>query len=149
MARVAYLYFAHPSKVQLTNLFSEIERAGLAWSHLGFDDPPKKFVGEVDETINTLCHGPDTTNYAFARIAKGDATLTFCIRKDSETWPQSSLSVSSTSFELVDQIVGVGLRVFEIYLAIQGRTDRGKNQEWTVIERSNQCPQDLLEQAGL
>ncbi len=145
MAKVLYLYFAHPSEDQLTSLFLAIEHAGHVWSHLGPADPPKKFAGEIDDTINKLCRGPDTTNYAFARVDNGDAALTFAIRKDSKTWPYSEISISSSSSELVDQIVEIGLNEFEIYLAIQGFTERGKKQAWKVIKQSKQCPQILLD----
>ena len=149
MAKVSYLYFEHPSKDQLTSLFSAIERVGYVWSHLGPDDPPKKFVGKIDETISRLCDGPDSINYAFARIANGDASLTFMIGKDQESWPHSTLSVSGETLELVDHIVELGLKSLSIYLAIEGRTDRGKNQRWTVIEKSSRCPDSLLERTGL
>jgi hypothetical protein len=69
MTHILYAYIANPTTAQVGSFLRALLERGISISHLGKNDPPRKFGGDVEEAVSMVVTGTDLTNWTFARDA--------------------------------------------------------------------------------
>jgi len=139
---VLYTYIQHPNEIEIRELFNQLR--DLEISHLGHNDPPKKFSGDVDEIIWSILEGSDLTSYTFARIDEGKIGLALEFRNNDDRWAFSTISMSGKC-ESTLRGIEVAIRgTLRTYMSVLGVLESDKDQEWEILTKTANCPHDLL-----
>jgi hypothetical protein len=145
MEFVAYNYFP-PNKVEyIQGIVETLSNSGLQLSHLGKNDPPKKWKGSVTEIIELLQKGTDRTNYTFAKDSTNKLEIDFALGNFPEA-VTSTISISGESKELVEKVCLHFAKYVGSYLCISGQLGLGQSQSWSFLLESENCPVSILEQ---
>jgi hypothetical protein len=139
---VVYAYIPNPTRERLLEFVEELERSGVAISHLGKTDPPRKWAGTPKSAIDRISAGTDRTNCTFLEAATNALSMTIELRNDGK-WPNSTVSFSCAHREQIDSVNQIVLRTLAPYLCIRGAQGLGKNQVWDVLYQSEDCPELL------
>ena len=142
MAHVLYSYIAKPTTAQVGSFLGALEGYGVFISHLGKNDPPRKFGGCVDEAVGVVFSGTDITNWTFARDATRRLDLDFEIHHDPR-WTHSTVSASCVDLQVLQFIADSAAAAFDLFITIRGVAGGGKDQPWEVVHTTDRCPQEL------
>jgi len=142
---VAYNYFP-PNEVECIEGIAEaFSTSEIELTHLGKNDPPRKWKGSLDEIMGVLQQGKDMTNYTFAKDIKNKVELDFALGNFPEAIT-STLSISGKDRERVERVCLHFAKYINSYLCISGRLGLGAQQSWSYLMQSNNCPASILEQ---
>lgn len=145
MEFVAYNYFP-PSEVEyIQGIVEALSASEMQLSHLGKNDPPKKWNGEFSEILDVLQQGTDRTNYTFAKDSKNNLEIDFALGNFSEA-VTSTISISGKSRRLVEQLSLHFAKYVNSYLCISGQLGLEQGQAWSFLLQSENCPASILEQ---
>jgi hypothetical protein len=145
MEFVAYNYFPPNNVEYIQGIVEALSSSELQLSHLGKNDPPKKWKGSVTEIFDILQQGTDCTNYIFAKDSKNNLEIDFALGNFPEA-VISTISISGKSKELVEQLCLHFANYVSSYLCISGQLGLGKSQSWSFLLESENCPISILEQ---
>jgi hypothetical protein len=144
MEYVAYNYFPTPSDLELERIANAVYESDLSLSHLGKNDPPKKWAGSKTEFLDVLRKGTDLTNYTHSRAKDNGVEIDFTIHNDPR-WESSSISISGDNREYVESLCVQFSKHLNSYMCISGQLGLGSNQQWNILAESDQCPSSLRE----
>jgi hypothetical protein len=142
---VAYNYFPPNELEYIQGIVEALSNSEVHLSHLGKNDPPKKWNGNSSEIIDVLRQGTDLTNYTFAKDAKNKLEIDFALGNYSEA-VTSTISISGKSRELVEYVCLHFAKHVNSYLCISGQLGLGQTQAWSFLLQSDSCPASILEQ---
>jgi len=139
---VLYTYIQHPNEVEVRKLFNLLKSYEI--SHLGPNDPPKKFSGDVDEVVCSILECSDLTSYTFARVDEGKIEFTFEFRNNDDRWAFSTISMSGECKNDLREFEAAIRGTLRIYMSVLGLLEGDKDQEWEILTKATDCPHDLL-----
>ena len=142
MSFVLYLYVPALGETEVRSLLLSLAEIGYSVTHLGKKDPPKKWSGTREEAVASILSGRDLTLSTFIRDAGHRLDMTVEIRRDPR-WNHSTISASlpeQASLRLLGETLFVRIRSFA---AIVGRSGGGKDQAWSVLRVSEDCPPEI------
>jgi len=142
MEFVAYVYVPAIRDIESRTILHTLRDAGFSISHLGKNDPPKKWAGSIDDAVALVISGTDITNSTFIRDAKRKLGLTLDIHKDTR-WTSSTISMSMPDKESLSALCRALSRKVITYASILGISGAGKDQKWDILYMSEDCPVDL------
>lgn len=142
MSHVIYVYIEKPTTAQVGNFLRSLNGHGISISHLGKNDPPRKFDGSVDEAVNMAFCGRDLTDYTFARDAARKLGFSIQIHHDPR-WTHSTVSASCPDTSVLDFVVDSAVASFDFFIAVRGTLDIGKEQHWNILHVTERCPHEL------
>ena len=142
MSLVQYAYIAKPTEVQVGKFLTELGSRGISVSHLGKNDPPRKFKGNQDEALIMIFEGTDLTNWTFARDVAHKLGLTFEVHHDPR-WTHSTVSASCADPKVLNFVADSAAGAFDLFLTVRGVSGAGKQQPWEIIHVTEKCPPDL------
>lgn len=140
---VLYSYIEHPDNLEIDRFIEALFNSENKFSHLGKNDPPKKFDGSKDSAVKMILGGTEITNYTFAKFGKGAPEITFQLRKDCDVWPNSTISASCDDAEKLERLDRLIASTLKPYIAVLGVAGDGKIQEWKILREMEECPQQL------
>lgn len=143
MQRVAYIYLAAISRVDVREVFLALESYDFQITHIGKSDPPGKRRVSFDEASEIIeQHDGDGTNTTFVADVRTAIDLTFEIRND----PRWGFSTISFSFPDTIPAQPLGEDIYRRivpYAYISGKEDGGKQQKWEVLLMNEACPDKI------
>jgi len=142
----SYNYFPSPRCNDLQIVADAIIFSGIRLSHVGKDDPPKKWNGNNKEFIKILEDSTDSTNYTFIRDIKAKIETTITIHNN-PVWESSSISISGTDREYIEKICVKLAEYLNSYICISTEKDEydfSKNHDWKILYKNEKCPASLL-----
>lgn len=137
-----YIYMAKPSVDEVSHFLGELPHHGIAITHLGKKDPPRKTQINVEDAAAIVLSGTDRTNYTFARSSSSKIDFDFQIRDD-PSWPYSQISASSPDQAALAKFAGLAFDIFELFIAVRGIEGLGKDQNWEILHCAEKCPANL------
>jgi hypothetical protein len=141
MDSILYVYVPVITVAEVRSLLQVLKDSPYSITHLGKNDPPKKWSGAPSEAENIILTGTDETVYSFIRDAKRKFDMTIEIHKDPR-WRGSTISASLPE-EGSLRILGMNLVAhIKSFAAILGRSG-GKDQAWEILHLSSDCPPEL------
>ena len=144
MEYVAFNYFPTPSDLELEYITDAIYESNLSLSHLGKNDPPKKWSGSKAEFLDILRKGTNLTNYTYSRAKDNGVEIDFTIHNDPR-WESSSISISGKNREYVESLCIQFSKHLDSYVCISGQSGLGSSQQWSILAKSDKCPTSLWE----
>jgi hypothetical protein len=145
MDYVAYNYFPPNKEEYIRGMVQAIFTSEIELTHLGKNDPPKKWSGNREELLNVLSQGNDKTNYAFARASNHKIEIDFSLGNCPES-VASTISISGKSKESVEFLCLHFSKYVNSFLCISGQLGLGSGQKWAYILQNDLCPTSILEQ---
>jgi hypothetical protein len=142
MSHVVFAYIAKPTATQVGSFLRALLERGIAISHLGKTDPPRKFGEGVEEAVMMVYSGTDLTDYTFGRDAARKLHFGIQIHHDPR-WTHSTVSASCTDRTMLDAIAESAAESFDSFITIRGVSGSGKEQAWEVIHITEKCPNKL------
>ena len=142
MKTITYACIAKPTVAQIERLFTALKAQSITITHLGKNDPPRKFDGETDKAVAFVFNGTDLTNYTFLRDAPKQLDMDIQVHNDPR-WSHSTLSASCSDATVLEAVYKAVLESLELYLFIHGISGLGKDQPWEVWYVGEKCPADL------
>ena len=143
MTYVLFNYFETPDEATLFAIASFFCSSEIEISKAGKNDPPKQFNGNADELYTLLNEGKDLTNYTFIESRNLDIQATIEFHNDSR-WEHSTISMSCSTKELLEALCRKLNESIVSYLCIVGESGKGSSQDWSVIYKSEDCPESIL-----
>jgi hypothetical protein len=142
MPNVLYAYIAKPTTAQVGCFLRALEERGIAISHFGKSDPPRKFLGSVDKASGMVLRCAELTDYAFARDSAAKLHLGFQIHHDPR-WTHSTVTASCPDIEMLSLVAASALTAFDLFISVRGVIGCGKEQRWEILHTTERCPEDL------
>jgi hypothetical protein len=142
MSHVLYAYIAKPTIAQVGSFLRALLERGISISHLGKNDPPRKFSGEVEEAVSMVFTGNDLTNWTHGRDAARKLYFSFQIHHDPR-WTHSTVSVSCPDTVALAIVAEVAATAFDSFITIQGVLGQDKEQVWNIVHITEKCPYEL------
>ena len=144
---ILYVYVPALAVAEIRAMFQSLADTGHAVTHLGKNDPPKKWSGSREEATAMILAGTDLTLSTFVRDAKHRLDMTVEIHRDPR-WQSSTISASMPE-EVSLRILGEHLTAhIRSFAAILGRSGAGKDQRWQILHLADDCPSDLKAKIG-
>ena len=136
MDSLLYVYVPVITVAEVRSLFRLLQDLGFSVTHLGKNDPPKKWSGTSEEAEAVVLSGSDMTIWTFIRDAKRRLDVTVQIHRD-PSWKHSTISASAPEEEMLRHL-GTGLTTrINSFAGILGQSGRGKDQPWNVLYLSD------------
>lgn len=142
MDHLLYAYIGKPTEAQVGSFLRDLQGRGISISHLGKNDPPRKFSGTVEEAVSMVFTGTDLTNYTFARDAARRLDFDIEIHHDPR-WIHSTVSASCPDTAALAIVAEVAAAAFDSFITIRGVSSGGKEQAWEVVHVTERCPDEL------
>ena len=139
---VVYAYIGKPDAPQIERLLESLKDHGVTLTHLGKNDPPRKFAGDVQAALSMVLAGKDLTNYTFMRDSGKHLDLSIQIHNDPQ-WSHSTISASCSEGNGLESVCGAVLASLELCLLIRGTLGFGKEQSWEILHLGENCPEEL------
>jgi hypothetical protein len=139
---VLYAYIAKPMTTQVSSFLRVLANQGFSISHLGKNDPPRKFKGSIDEAVSMVLSGTDLTDCTFARSVARRLDLDFHINHHPQG-THSTVSASCPDKAVLGLVADSAAEAFDLFIAIRGVLGRGKQQAWEVVHVTERCPHEL------
>ncbi len=148
MEYLAFNYFtAAPSDQELSLIAKAVYDSDLKITHLGKNDPPRKWNGTEEEFLEMLIKGDDSINYTHSRSKGNGVEIDFTINHDLE-WESSTISISGTDKEFVESLCIHFSKYIASFMCISGQLGLGSNQKWNILLENNNCPISLREKVN-
>jgi hypothetical protein len=148
MEYLAFNYFtAGPSDQELSLIAKAVYESDLTITHLGKNDPPRKWKGSEEEFLEIFIKGDDSTNYIFSRAKGHGIEIDFTINHDLE-WETSSISISGKEKVYVESLCIHFSKYISSFMCISGQMGLGSNQKWNILLENNNCPISLKEKVN-
>ncbi len=145
MEFVAFNYFP-PNNVEcIEGVIKALSTSEIELTHLGINDPPKKWKGNLAEILDVLNQGKDMTNYTFAKDIINKVELDFALGNFPEAIT-STISISGKNKDLIERVCLHFSKHVKSYLCISGQLGLGAQQSWSYLMQSIDCPTSILEQ---
>lgn len=144
MEYVAYNYFPNPAQEEYVIIVDAIYSSAINISHLGKNDPPKKWAGNKGKFLDVLCQGADLKNYTFVRDNSNKIEFEIMLRND-PIWEFSTISMSGKNPETVKSLILHLAKNTDSFLCIFGQLGLGKDQNWEILIEHEKCPKSLRE----
>ena len=142
MSHVLYAYIAKPTAAQVATFLCALQGHGVSISHLGKSDPPRKFVGSVDEAVSMVFSGTNLTDYTFARDAARRLQFDIQIHHDPR-WTHSTVSASCDDTAVIGLVAESAAAAFDLFITVRGVSGVGKRQPWEAVHVTERCPDEL------
>jgi hypothetical protein len=117
----------------------------VAISHLGKNDPPRRWSGSDESAASQILGAAESPNWTFLRDAKAGLDFTIELQRDSR-WEHDTVSLTGVPEERVQQVAHAIARCVPYFVAIVGVVGGGKDQAWKVLCLSPDCPDSLRRQ---
>jgi hypothetical protein len=143
MMNLVYIYPKKIAKDNVATLLDVFSTQGVTLTHLGKNDPPAKWSGDITLATEVILAGQDLTLWTFFRAKKLKIEGTIEIHRDPR-WTHDSISISGEDIWLLQTLATSLHSRMDAYLTIMGKSGGGKDQEWTVIGRRSDCPKEML-----
>jgi len=140
-----YIYTPTLSDAGIRSLLTALRSGGVAITHLGKHDPPKRWSGDEESAVLQILSGTDLTNETFLRDSKSRLEFTIEMHRDSR-WDHDTVSLSGAPEDRVRQVAELIAGSIPHYVAIIGVVGGGKSQAWRVVRMSRDCPDRLRRQ---
>jgi len=144
MSHCAYIYTPKLSEPSVRSLVVGLAHGGVALTHLGKSDPPKKWSGDEESAVHEILSGTDLTNQTFLRDGKSRVGFSIEMHRDPR-WEHDTISFSGPEVH-VRQIAESLAHEIEHYVAVIGLMGGGKTQAWEVVSFGQHCPATLRKQ---
>ncbi|AMJ73198.1 hypothetical protein [Alteromonas stellipolaris] len=142
---VAFNYFPPNKEEYIKGIAEAISASGIQLTHLGKNDPPRKWSGSAEEIYDVLSGGNDKTNYTFAKDSKNKVDIDFSLGNCPEAIT-STISISGKSKEVVERLCLHFSKYVNSFLCISGQLGLGAAQQWTYLLQNDHCPASILDQ---
>ena len=142
MSHVLYAYIAKPTTTQVSSFLRALADRGVVISHLGKNDPPRKFAGSIDQAVSMVFSGRELTDWTFARDAARKLDFDFKIYHDPR-WTHSTVSASCSDKAILGVVADSAAKAFDLFITIRGVCSGGKEQAWEVVAVTEKCPDEL------
>jgi hypothetical protein len=139
---ILYVYVPAITTIEVRLLLQVLKDTGSSITHLGKNDPPKKWSGTSEEAKDLILSGSDMTLWTFIRDAKCRLDATVEIHRDPR-WKHSTISVSSPEAERLRHLCECLTTGIKAFAAILGQSDGEKDQPWKILYLSDDCPSEL------
>jgi len=145
MEYLTFNYFsAAPSNLELSLIAKAVYESDLNISHLGKNDPPKKWGGSQLEFLEVLKKGDDSINYTFSRANENGVEIDFTINND-PVWESSTIAITGANKVYVESLCLHFSKYIESFICISGLMGLNSNQKWDILSKGNNCPASLIE----
>lgn len=138
-----YIYISKPTTEQVGSFLNALANSGISITHLGKNDPPRKYDGELEEAVSQVFSGKDLTDYTFIRDKTNRLEFDFQIHHDPR-WKHSTISASCPDTSILSLLVDSASQAFDLFIAVRGVLGAGKGQAWEIIHKTDRCPPELL-----
>lgn len=142
MSHLLYAYIATPTREQVAGFLRALQEHGITISHLGKNDPPRRFEGTIEEVLGVVFSGTDLTNHTFARSAAQRLDFDFQVRQDPR-WTHSTVSASCDAVAPLLLLAQSAAAAFDSFVTIRGTSSGDKEQTWQVLHITERCPSEL------
>ena len=142
MSFVLYVYVPTLAEAEVHAMLQVLTSCGYSMSHLGKKDPPKKWVGTVEEAAATILYGNDGTLWTFIKDAKQQLDVTVEIHRDSR-WKHSTISASLPDEVALRRLGECFVGNMSSFASVIGRSGVGKSPGWKIIHIAHDCPAEL------
>jgi hypothetical protein len=145
MNHCAYIYTPPLSEVGIRLFLTGLRAAGVSLTHLGHNDPPRRWSGDDESATSQILGAPDLIGWTFPRDSKIGLGLSVEMHRD-PSWGHDTISLSGAPERQIEQVAEAIADSTPHFAAILGVTGGGKEQVWRIIRMSSECPDRLRRQ---
>ena len=142
MEHCAYIYTPPISEVGIRSFLTGLRAAGVSLTHLGHNDPPRRWSGDDESAASQILGAPDLTVWSFLRDGKSGLELSVQMHRD-PSCGHDTISLSGAPKRQIQQLAEAIADSTPHFVAIIGVTGGGKDQAWRVLRMSSECPDRL------
>jgi hypothetical protein len=142
MEHCAYICTPPLSEAGIRSFLTGLRAAGVSLTHLGHNDPPRKWSGDDESAASQILGAPDLTGWTFLRDGKSGLELSVQMHRD-PSWGHDTISLSGALQRQIEQVAEAIADSTPHFVAIIGVTGGGKDQAWRVLRMSSECPDRL------
>jgi hypothetical protein len=139
---VAYIYTPKLAESVIPQLVAALAGAGIKITHLGKNDPPRKWRGTDEQVAELIWKGNDLTNWTFGRDSRLKVEFTIELHRDPR-WSHDSISLSGCDLRVIESLATAICKSSNAFMAISGILGMGKEQQWNLLWMSDSCPAEL------
>jgi hypothetical protein len=142
MSYCAFIYTPFLGEADVRSWLELLASLNVKITHLGKNDPPRKWMGDLNSALATILSGTDLTNYTFFRCSDGRLDFSIQLHRDPR-WESDTISFSGTAEPQLLEIARHHAERLPCHTAIVGISGGGKDQDWKVVYLSPECPRTL------
>ena len=139
MSHCAFLYTRHLTEEDVRSLLESLSAINVTITHLGKNDPPKRWIGDMESVLTVVLSGTELTNSTFLRDSTARLHIGIELHRDPR-WESDTISFSGVAAPRLIEIARKLSEGLPCYAAIVGVSGGGKDQEWHIVHLSPDCP---------
>jgi hypothetical protein len=142
MSHCAFIFTRHLTDEDVRLCLELLSAINVKITHLGKNDPPKRWAGDMEEVLAVILNGTDLTNSTFLRDSTARLHIGIDLYRDPR-WDSDTLSFSGVATPRLIDIARKLAEGLPCYAAIVGVSGGGKDQDWHIVHLSPDCPPGL------
>jgi hypothetical protein len=139
MSHCAFIYTRHLTEEDVRSWLELLPVIDVTITHLGKNDPPKRWTGDKEAVLPLILSGTDLTNYTFLRDSTARLHFGIELHRDPR-WESDTISFSGVAAPRLVEIARKLVEGLPCYAAIVGVSGGGKDQDWHIVHLSPDCP---------